>query len=91
MGYGPIFQDDPDLKGIIDNANTAKAISEAAKVAGFPLDAVQDLVGSFDFFSDKIQNPDSVKTVGNEQHVMLTFRHTGSPHLTHTKSTGISQ
>ena len=65
LGYGPIFQDDLDLKGIIDNANTAKAISEAAKVAGFPLDAVQDLVGSFDFFSDKIQNPDFIGDLGS--------------------------
>jgi len=65
LGYGPIFQDDLDLKGIIDNANTAKAISEAAKVAGFPLDAVQDLVGSFDFFSDKVQNPDFIGDLGS--------------------------
>ena len=65
LGYGPIFQDDLDLKGIIDNANTAKAISEAAKVAGFPLDAVQDLVGSFDFFSNKVQNPDFIGDLGS--------------------------
>ena len=65
LGYGPIFQDDLDLKGIIDNANTAKAISTAAKVAGFPLDGVQDLVGSFDFFSDKVQNPDIIGDLGS--------------------------
>ena len=65
LGYGPIFQDDLDLKGIIDNANTAKALSTAAKVAGFPLDGVQDIVGAFDVFSDKIQNPDFVGDLGS--------------------------
>ena len=57
LGYGPVKQDEPDLKGILDGANAAKAISTAASVAGFPLDGVQDVVGGFGVFSDAIKDP----------------------------------
>ena len=59
LGYGPVYQDKPDLKGILDNANVAKAASAAANVAGFPLDGVQDIVGGFGVFSDTIKDPAS--------------------------------
>ena len=59
LGYGPIKQDEPDLDGILKGANDAKAISTAASVAGFPLDGVQDIVGSFGVFSDAIKDPKS--------------------------------
>ena len=65
LGYGPIFQDEPDLKGIIDNANAAKAISTAAKVAGFPLDGVQDIAGAFDFLTGTIQDPNFIGDLGS--------------------------
>ena len=57
LGYGPVKQDEPDLKGILDGANAAKAASAAASVAGFPLDGVQDIVGSYGVFSDAIKDP----------------------------------
>jgi len=59
LGYGPVSQDMPDLKGILDNANAAKALSVAANVSGFPLDGVQDIVGGFGVFSDAIKDPAS--------------------------------
>ena len=59
LGYGPVMQDEPDLDGLIKNANVAKAASVAAQVSGFPLDGVQDIVGSFGFFSDTIKDPAS--------------------------------
>ena len=59
LGYGPVMQDEPDLDGLIKNANVAKAASVAAQVSGFPLDGVQDIVGSFGFFSDAIKDPAS--------------------------------
>ena len=65
LGYGPVFQDEPDLKGIIDNANTAKAISTAAKVAGFPLDGVQDIAGAFDFITGTVKDPNFIGDVGS--------------------------
>ena len=65
LGYGPIFQDEPDLKGIIDNANTAKAVSTAARVAGFPLDGVQDIVGAFDFVSGTVKDPNFIGDLGS--------------------------
>ena len=65
LGYGPVFQDDLDLKGIIDNANTAKAISESAKVAGFPLDGVQDVVGAFDFITGTVKDPNFIGDLGS--------------------------
>jgi len=37
LGYGPVFQDEPDLKGIIDNANTAKSIINSSKACWFPI------------------------------------------------------
>ena len=57
LGAGPVNQDMPDLKGILDNANVAKAASVAANVSGFPLDGVQDIVGGFGVFSDAIKDP----------------------------------
>ena len=57
LGYGPVKQDEPDLTGILNGANTAKAASAAASVAGFPLDGVQDIVGSYGVFSDAIKDP----------------------------------
>jgi len=57
LGYGPVKQDAPDLTGILEGANNAKAISAAASVAGFPLDGVQDVVGGFGIFSDAIKDP----------------------------------
>ena len=59
LGSGPVSQDMPDLKGILDNANAAKALSAAANVSGFPLDGVQDIVGGFGVFSDTIKDPAS--------------------------------
>lgn len=59
LGCGPVKQDAPDLSGIIENANVAKAAVAAAEVAGFPLDGVQDLVGAFGVFSDAIKDPKS--------------------------------
>jgi len=59
LGAGPVNQNMPDLKGILDNANVAKAASVAANVSGFPLDGVQDIVGGFGVFSDTIKDPKS--------------------------------
>jgi hypothetical protein len=57
LGYGPVKQDEPDLSGILEGANAAKAASAAASVAGFPLDGVQDIVGAYGIFSDAIKDP----------------------------------
>lgn len=65
LGYGPVFQDEPDLKGIIDNANTAKSISTAAKLAGFPLDGVQDIAGAYDFISGTVKDPNFIGDLGS--------------------------
>ena len=65
LGYGPVYQDDPDLSKIIKDANTAKAVSTAAKVAGFPLDGVQDVVGAFDFISGTVKDPDFIGDLGS--------------------------
>ena len=57
LGYGPVLQDTPDLKGLLDGANTAKAVTAAASVAEFPLDSVQNIVGAYDIFSNAISDP----------------------------------
>ncbi len=54
VGFGPVVQDEPDLSKIIKDANVAKSISDAAKLAGFPLDSAQDLLGGFDLLSGAI-------------------------------------
>jgi len=59
LGYGPVMQDEPDLEGLIKNANIAKATAVAAQVSGFPLDGVQDILGAYDVFSDAIKDPAS--------------------------------
>ena len=56
VGFGPIVQDAPDLSAIIKDANTAKAISDAAALAGVPLDGVQDILGGFSLLSGGISN-----------------------------------
>ena len=63
LGVGPAFNDPTDLRGIIDNANIAKAATNIANVAGLDFEGVQDVaegvksvVGAFDIF-----NPDSKK------------------------------
>ena len=63
LGVGPAFNEPSDLKGIIDNANIAKAATNIANVAGLDFEGVQDVaegikgvVGAFDVF-----NPDSKK------------------------------
>ena len=57
LGYGPVLQDSPDLEKLISNANTANAATAAASVAEFPLDAVSNIVGAYDVFSDAIKDP----------------------------------
>ena len=55
IGYGPIMQDDLDLSAIMNDANAAKAISDAAKIAGAPLDAIQQTLGGFSLLSGAIK------------------------------------
>ena len=59
LGCGPVKGSDIDLDKLLGNANAANAVSAAAQAAGFPLDGVQDIVGSFGFFSDAISDPAS--------------------------------
>ena len=59
LGCGPVKGSDIDLDKLLGNANAANAASAAAQAAGFPLDGVQDIVGSFGFFSDAIKDPAS--------------------------------
>ena len=62
IGYGPIFQAEPDLSGILKNANDAQAISNAARSTEIPLDAASDLMGAFSLFSGAISNPNPFPT-----------------------------
>ena len=57
IGYGPVYQSEPDLSKIVENANVANAISLGAQVAGAPLDAASDLLGAYSLFSGAISNP----------------------------------
>ena len=56
VGFGPIVQDAPDLSAIIKDANVAKAVSDAAALAGVPLDGVQDILGGFSLLTGGISN-----------------------------------
>ena len=65
VGFGPIVQDAPDLSAIIKDANVAKAVSDAAALAGVPLDGVQDILGGFSLFSGGIKNiPSALSSAG---------------------------
>ena len=59
LGCGPVKGSDINLDKLLGNANAANAASAVAQAAGFPLDGVQDIVGSFGFFSDAIKDPAS--------------------------------
>lgn len=65
IGYGPVYQSEPDLSKIVENANTAQAISAAAQAAEFPLDAASDLMGAFDLFTGAIADPNLVTDFGS--------------------------
>lgn len=56
LGYGPISGGEPPLDKIMKDANAAKAVSQAARIAGFPLDSVQDLMGGFSLLSGGISD-----------------------------------
>ena len=56
LGYGPVSGGNTDLSNIIKDANAAKAISDAAKLSGFPLDGVQDILGGFSLLSGGIKS-----------------------------------
>ena len=58
LGYGPVSSADIDLSKLIGGSNAANAASAVAEAGGFPLEGVQDIVGSFDFFSDAISDPE---------------------------------
>ena len=57
LGYGPISSNDADLSNIIKNANAASAISNAARLTGFPLDGIQDIAGALDIFNSDMKVP----------------------------------
>ena len=71
LGVGPAFNDPTDLKGIIDNANIANAVTNVANVAGLDLEGVQDtaegiksVVGAFDIFNPDSKKPGFVSDIG---------------------------
>ena len=57
IGYGPVSSNDADLERILGNANAAAAISDAARLSGFPLDGIQDIAGALDIFNPNMKNP----------------------------------
>ena len=57
IGYGPVSSNDADLTNILGNANAAAALSNAARLTGFPLDGIQDIAGALDIFNSDMKNP----------------------------------
>ena len=57
LGYGPVSSNDADLTNILGNANAAAAISNAARLTGFPLDGIQDIAGALDIFNSNMKVP----------------------------------
>ena len=55
LGYGPVSSNDADLTNILGNANAAAAISNAARLTGFPLDGIQDIAGALDIFNSDMK------------------------------------
>ena len=54
IGQGPVSGGSPNLSGILQDANIAKSVADAAQLAGVPLDGVQDLLGGFSLLSGAI-------------------------------------
>ena len=57
IGYGSVSSNDADLTNILGNANAAAAISNAARLTGFPLDGIQDIAGALDIFNSDMKVP----------------------------------
>ncbi len=66
IGQGPISGGDTDLSSIIKDANIARSVADAAKLAGVPLDGVQDLLGGFSLLSGGIKEAgDAISGIGD--------------------------
>ena len=57
LGYGPISSSPKNLDKLVKDANIAAAISAQARLAGFPLDGIQDIAGALDIFNSDMKNP----------------------------------
>ena len=66
MGQGPVSGGSIDLSSIIKDANTAKAVADAAAIAGVPLDGIQDIMGGFSLLSGGIKEAgDAISGIGD--------------------------
>ena len=65
IGYGPISSNDADLTNILGSANAAAAISNAARLTGFPLDGIQDIAGALDIFNSDMKVPGFKSSISN--------------------------
>ena len=66
IGQGPISGGSSDLSAIIKDANIAKAVADAASIAGVPLDGVQDIMGGFSLLSGGIKEAgDAISGIGD--------------------------
>ena len=64
IGSGPMSPSNADLQNILDVANTAIQISNAARNGGNPLEGIQDIIGGFDILSGVTNLPDFTSPLG---------------------------
>lgn len=65
IGYGAGSPLQSDLQNILNVANAAYEISNAAREGGNPFEGVQDLLGAFDIFTAESSLPDYMSALGS--------------------------
>ena len=65
IGYGAVSSNDADLTNILGNANAAAALSNAARLTGFPLEGIQDIAGALDIFNSDMKVPGFKSAISN--------------------------
>ena len=65
IGYGAVSSNDADLTNILGSANAAAALSNAARLTGFPLEGIQDIAGALDIFNSDMKVPGFKSAISN--------------------------
>ena len=65
IGCGPMSPSKKDLQTILDVANNAFEISNAARQGGNPLEGIQDIIGGFDILSGVTNIPNYISSLGS--------------------------
>ena len=65
IGVGPGSAQPENLSSVLKFANLSNAISNAARISGFPLKGIASIAGALDIFSSSMKNPGYKSSISN--------------------------